>query len=169
MTSNILSSPETWTPNRDGVDYRYLAGAKHDIVARLPFDPTASVLEIGCGRGETGALALAQKRVRRYVGIEALPERAARAQGMVVSPLKVFDEVTLSLAAHASPISDAKAAKFFCAPLLTVSGFIRNESSTLARSVLAKSWAFGCSEAKRLRSAPTSFACSTWYCPLALS
>lgn len=80
MTSNILSSPETWTPNRDGVDYRYLAGAKHGIVARLPFDPTASVLEIGCGRGETGALALAQKRVRRYVGIEALPERAARAQ-----------------------------------------------------------------------------------------
>ena len=80
MTSNILSSPETLTRARSGIDYRYLAGAKHDIVARLPFDPTASVLEIGCGRGETGALAIAQNRVRRYVGIEALPERAARAQ-----------------------------------------------------------------------------------------
>ncbi len=80
MTSNILSSPKTWTRARDGVDYRYLAGAKHAIVARLPFDPTASVLEIGCGRGETGALAIAQNRVRRYVGVEMLPERAARAQ-----------------------------------------------------------------------------------------
>ncbi len=34
-----------------------------------------------------------------------LVERAAQAQGMVVPPLKVFDEVTLSLAAHASEMA----------------------------------------------------------------
>lgn len=34
-----------------------------------------------------------------------LVERAAKAQGMVVPPLKVFDEVTLSLAAHASEMA----------------------------------------------------------------
>ncbi len=47
------------------------------MIAELPFDPTASILEIGCGSGDTGALALQKGRAERYVGVELMEEPAA--------------------------------------------------------------------------------------------
>jgi len=57
----------------------YFSGARADLVARLPVDPRASILEVGCGTGATGALALAQGRCGRYVGVELLEAAAAKA------------------------------------------------------------------------------------------
>lgn len=96
MTSNILSSPKPWTGSPGAKDFRYFARARHDIVARLPFDPTSSVLEVGCGSGETGALAIAQKRARRYVGVELNPELAERASEEL-SEVIVGDAETMGL------------------------------------------------------------------------
>lgn len=48
----------------------YFGNARHDYVRALPDDPGASVLELGCASGATGALALAQKKCSRWVGIE---------------------------------------------------------------------------------------------------
>lgn len=64
----------------------YFAGARADFVRRLPFDPTASILEIGCGSGATGALALSQHRCGRYVGVELFESAAEEAR-------KVLSEV----------------------------------------------------------------------------
>lgn len=58
----------------------YFAGARIDFVSRLPRDPSAHILEIGCGSGDTGALALAGDRAGRYTGIELMPGPAAEAR-----------------------------------------------------------------------------------------
>ncbi len=58
----------------------YFAGARADFIARLPRDPSASILEIGCGSGETGALALAEGCCGRYVGVELFESAAAQAR-----------------------------------------------------------------------------------------
>ena len=58
----------------------YFAGARADFIERLPRDATASILEIGCGSGETGALALAQGCCGRYVGVELFESAAAQAR-----------------------------------------------------------------------------------------
>ena len=50
----------------------YFAGARADFVARLPRDTSARVLEIGCGSGATGALALQAGRAGTYVGVEVV-------------------------------------------------------------------------------------------------
>ena len=47
---------------------------------RLPTDATAAVLEVGCGSGATGALALALGRAGRYVGVELVEGIAAEAR-----------------------------------------------------------------------------------------
>ena len=54
--------------------------ARDDYVAALPDDPEASILEIGCSNGATGALALARGKCRRYCGVELFPEPAAAAR-----------------------------------------------------------------------------------------
>lgn len=56
----------------------YFEGIRHDIIARLPSDPTARILEIGCGAGGTGALALDGGRCGAYFGVE-LSSSAAEA------------------------------------------------------------------------------------------
>ncbi|MFN0218023.1 MAG: methyltransferase domain-containing protein [Hyphomicrobium sp.] len=61
----------------------YFANARIDFVARLPADPTATILEIGCGNGATGALALSAGRCERYVGVELVESVAAEAQGVL--------------------------------------------------------------------------------------
>ena len=61
-------------------DASYFAMARHDYVAALPDDPEASILEIGCANGATGALALARGKCRRYCGVELVPESAAAAR-----------------------------------------------------------------------------------------
>lgn len=58
----------------------YFTNARADMVDLLPVDSTASILEIGCGSGATGALALSEGRCGRYVGVELVPEVARQAQ-----------------------------------------------------------------------------------------
>ena len=57
-------------------DTSYFAMARDDYVAALPENPEASILEIGCSNGATGALALAEGKCRRYCGVELFPEPA---------------------------------------------------------------------------------------------
>ena len=58
----------------------YFSNARADFVDRLPRDPSAQILEVGCGTGATGALALSEGRCGRYVGIELFETAAAQAR-----------------------------------------------------------------------------------------
>ncbi len=69
-------------------DHRYYAGARRAFVAQLPIDPAASVLEIGCGTGATGAFALAEGRCGRYVGVELMPGPAAEARKVLTQVIE---------------------------------------------------------------------------------
>lgn len=64
----------------------YFSGARGDFVMRLPKDRSARVLEVGCGTGATGALALAQGRCGHYAGVELFDSAASEAR-------KVLSEV----------------------------------------------------------------------------
>lgn len=79
-----------------GKPQSYFAGARSDFIRRLPKDPTASVLEIGCGTGATGALALAQGRCGYYAGVE-LFEGAAGEARKVLSEVVTGNIETLEL------------------------------------------------------------------------
>jgi SAM-dependent methyltransferase len=61
-------------------DTSYFAMAREDYVAQLPDNSEASILEIGCSNGATGALALAHGKCGRYCGVEFLEEPAAAAR-----------------------------------------------------------------------------------------
>ena len=61
----------------------YFAGARFDFIDQLPHAPDASILEIGCGSGQTGALALQGQRAGRYVGIELMEQAAADARAIL--------------------------------------------------------------------------------------
>jgi 2-polyprenyl-3-methyl-5-hydroxy-6-metoxy-1,4-benzoquinol methylase len=71
-------------------DTTYFNRARNDFVARLPKDPTACILEVGCGTGATGELALSTGRCGHYVGIE-LFETAATEAREVLSEVHVGD------------------------------------------------------------------------------
>lgn len=58
----------------------YFEGARRDFVALLPDHPSASILEVGCSNGNTGALALSSGKCREYVGIELMPGPAEKAR-----------------------------------------------------------------------------------------
>jgi len=58
----------------------YFEGARHDIVAALPHNPQATILEIGCGNGATGIAAKAEGRCARYIGVELAPGPAQLAR-----------------------------------------------------------------------------------------
>lgn len=58
----------------------YFSNARADFVDRLPRDPSAQILEIGCGTGATGALALSEGCCGRYVGVELFETAAAEAR-----------------------------------------------------------------------------------------
>lgn len=58
----------------------YFDRARKDFVAELPVDASAAVLEIGCGTGATGALALSTGRAGRYVGVELFRDAASTAE-----------------------------------------------------------------------------------------
>lgn len=77
----------------------YFSNARVDFVYRLPVDPTAAVLEVGCGTGATGQLALARGRCGRYVGIELFEGAAMRARE-VLSDVIVGDVEQLELDWH---------------------------------------------------------------------
>ncbi len=74
----------------------YFSGARADFVARLPRDNTSTVLEIGCGTGATGALALARGHAGRYVGVELFDAAAVEAR-KVLSEVVVGDVEQLDL------------------------------------------------------------------------
>ena len=61
----------------------YFEGARADFVALLDPMRHPKVLEIGCGAGATGALALAQGKCTRYCGVELTPEAAASARSHI--------------------------------------------------------------------------------------
>ena len=54
----------------------YFSGIRRDYVDLLPSNPSARILEVGCGSGSTGAAALAEGKCGEFYGVE-LCERAA--------------------------------------------------------------------------------------------
>ena len=73
----------------------YFSAARSDFVRQLPRDPEAAILEIGCGTGATGALALSQGRCGHYVGVE-LFESAAEEARTVLSEVVTGDVETMT-------------------------------------------------------------------------
>lgn len=72
-------------PGAAALDYSvknaaYFAGARADFVALLPTGRSSAILEIGCGTGDTGALALAAGKADRYVGVGLFPAAADKAR-----------------------------------------------------------------------------------------
>jgi 2-polyprenyl-3-methyl-5-hydroxy-6-metoxy-1,4-benzoquinol methylase len=74
----------------------YFAGARGDFVDKLPDSCPLGVLEIGCGDGTTGAMALESGKCSRYVGIELFPAAADKA-GKHLSEVHVGDVQTMDL------------------------------------------------------------------------
>ncbi len=58
----------------------YYGQARRDYVAELSTGRSAAILELGCGDGATGALALDEGKCGRYVGIELFEPMAALAK-----------------------------------------------------------------------------------------
>src|ERR1700731_1156564 len=58
----------------------YFQSARSDYISELPVNPKARILEIGCGEGGTGYLALKEGRCAEYCGVELLPNPASRAK-----------------------------------------------------------------------------------------
>ena len=55
----------------------YFDRPRTDYVEALPEDSSAKILELGCGAGATGALAISRGKCATYVGVELVPEQAA--------------------------------------------------------------------------------------------
>jgi 2-polyprenyl-3-methyl-5-hydroxy-6-metoxy-1,4-benzoquinol methylase len=64
-------------------DAAYFSGVRADILAELPKDPAARILEIGCATGGTGEAALATGRAGFYRGVEFDPDSAERARSVL--------------------------------------------------------------------------------------
>ena len=58
----------------------YFSGARADFVERLPANHKASILEIGCSSGGTGALALSEGKCIEYTGIDLVPDIVEQAK-----------------------------------------------------------------------------------------
>lgn len=74
----------------------YFSGARADFVTRLPDNPKAAVLEIGCAFGLTGELALRQGKCARYVGVD-ISEHAANAASGRLTEVLVGNVETMTL------------------------------------------------------------------------
>ena len=74
---DVLSASATDYGRKDG---SYFSGARRDLVDALPTGGDAAILEIGCGTGATGALALSRGKAGRYVGVELFEAAAAQAR-----------------------------------------------------------------------------------------
>lgn len=68
-----------------GKEASYYGNARADYVDLLPVNPRASLLELGCGNGATGALALQAGKAGKYVGIELLSDMAAHAKTVLTT------------------------------------------------------------------------------------
>lgn len=91
MSGNAYLADDYATKRED-----YFTTARTDYVAALPANPAASILELGCGNGATGALALAQRKCGTYVGIEMFEPAAAEARTMLTA-VHVGDVASLDL------------------------------------------------------------------------
>ncbi|HEY2356578.1 MAG TPA: class I SAM-dependent methyltransferase [Phenylobacterium sp.] len=74
----------------------YFTTARYDYVSDLADDPQASILELGCGNGATGALALQQGKCAKYVGIEMFEPMALEAR-QVLSAVHIGNIETMDL------------------------------------------------------------------------
>lgn len=77
-------------------DPSYYGNPRSDYVAALPVNRDAAILELGCGNGATGLLALREGKCGRYVGIEMFEPMARRAEE-VLTAVHVGNVETLSL------------------------------------------------------------------------
>ncbi|HUR32807.1 MAG TPA: class I SAM-dependent methyltransferase [Vicinamibacterales bacterium] len=82
----MKGSSETYlTDSYSAKNPAYYGNARRDYVAALPVDGSAAILELGCGNGATGALALAEGKCGRYVGIEMFAPMAAQARRVLTA------------------------------------------------------------------------------------
>ncbi len=72
VTTETLSPAARLVSAYEGKSTSYFTNARADFVRLLPRDPSARILEIGCGNGATGALAMARGRAGQYVGVELM-------------------------------------------------------------------------------------------------
>jgi len=80
LTAEVAAADEGLARFYKAKKASYFSGARADLVARLPADTSARILEIGCGTGATGALALARGRAGSYTGVELFESAAAEAR-----------------------------------------------------------------------------------------
>lgn len=95
MTGSSASATDAFSVFYAVKPASYFSNARADFVDRLPRDGTAEILEIGCGNGATGALALSEGCCKRYVGVELL-ERVADEAREVLSDVITGNVETLS-------------------------------------------------------------------------
>ncbi|MDE2403593.1 MAG: class I SAM-dependent methyltransferase [Sphingomonadales bacterium] len=74
----------------------YFDNPRRDYVDRLARNGDAAILELGCGTGATGGLALAKGKAGRYVGIELFAPAAAAAE-RVLTTVHCGDIETMTL------------------------------------------------------------------------
>jgi len=74
---------------------QYFANARRDLVDPLPVNRDLRVLELGCGAGSTGALALREGKCGAWVGIErhgpAADEAASILTGVIAGDVDALD------------------------------------------------------------------------------
>ena len=79
MMRPVAATADTFSVFYASKSASYFSNARADFVDRLPLDRAASILEVGCGTGATGALALSEGRAGRYVGVELFESAAQQA------------------------------------------------------------------------------------------
>ena len=82
----IQDSAELQNASYEAKPDSYYSNPRRDYVALLPKNSGFTILELGCGDGATGALALKEYRCKNYIGIEIFVPMAERAR-------KVLSEV----------------------------------------------------------------------------
>ena len=83
-----MTGPQRPTLIRDAYQAKgdaYFANARVDYVDSLPIDPSAAILELGCGDGATGRLALQQQKAGTYVGVEVFEPVATQAKKVLTA------------------------------------------------------------------------------------
>jgi 2-polyprenyl-3-methyl-5-hydroxy-6-metoxy-1,4-benzoquinol methylase len=80
----------------DRKDDSYFTNARRDYVDALPAGGELAILELGCGNGATGALAIEQGKCRNYVGIELFVPMAREAE-RVLTKVHIGDVNSIEL------------------------------------------------------------------------
>lgn len=93
----------------DAKEDRYFTGARRDYITELPNNAKSCILEIGCGNGDTGALAISEGKCASYCGIELYGPAAEVAKSKITEvitgdvenvelpwPSQSFDSLILS-------------------------------------------------------------------------